>query len=93
MSHRRVITEVDPKVVGFNDGDLSNAIILDHLTPKTRELLSEACKKFNARYNYAYCWANNQVIYLRQAEDSRPSELKILVYCIGWGWREVTLNL
>ena len=76
ISHRREITQVDPAAVGL-DGDLSNAMILDHLTPKAQELLSEA-KKFKTRFSYAYCWAKNQVIYLRQSEDSRPIRVKDL---------------
>ena len=68
---------MDPKAIGFNDRDLSNAIILDHLTPKPQERLCEA-KRFKARYNYAYCWAKNQVINLWQAEDSRPIRVKDL---------------
>ena len=79
MSHRREVSNVDPTAVGVNVnvGDLSNAMILDHLTPKAEELLSEA-KRFKTRYNYAYCWAKNQVIYLRQHENSRPIKVKDL---------------
>ena len=47
-SHHRVITEVDLKGIGFNDGDLRPSKL-----PKTQELLSEA-KKFNARFSYPY---------------------------------------
>ena len=75
MSHRREVSNVDPTAVGVNVGDLSNAMILDHLTPKAQELLSEA-KRFKTRYNYAYCWAKNQVIYLRQHENSQPIKVK-----------------
>ena len=46
-------------------------MILDHLTPEAQEILSEV-KKFKTRLSYAYCWAKNLVIYLRQSEDSRP---------------------
>ena len=36
MSHRQEITEVDPTAGGL-DGDISNAMILDHLAPKAQE--------------------------------------------------------
>ena len=38
MAHRREINQA----VGINNGDLSNADILDHLTPKAQELLFKA---------------------------------------------------
>ena len=42
MSHRREINQANPTAVGINNGDLSNADILDHLTPKAQELLFKA---------------------------------------------------
>ena len=49
MSRRRDISRVDPKDVGLGDAaELSNSMVLDHLTPKVQELLAEAK---NSRYN------------------------------------------
>ena len=49
MSRRREISRVDPKDVGLGDAaELSNSMVLDHLTPKVQELLAEAK---NSRYN------------------------------------------
>ena len=42
MSCRREITQASPTAASINNGDLSNALILDHLTPKAQELLFEA---------------------------------------------------
>ena len=42
MSHRREINQANPTAVGISNGDLSNADILDHLTPKAQELLFKA---------------------------------------------------
>ena len=43
MSRRREISTVDPKDVGLGDTvDLSNFMVLDHLTPKVQEPLAEA---------------------------------------------------
>ena len=42
MSHRREINQANPTAVGINNGDLSNADILDHLIPKAQELLFKA---------------------------------------------------
>ena len=36
------INQANPTAVGINNGDLSNADILDHLTPKAQELLFKA---------------------------------------------------
>lgn len=52
-------------------------MILDHLVPEVQELLSEA-KKFKSRFNYAYCWAKNHVIYLWHSEDSSVIKVKDL---------------
>ena len=42
MSCRREITQASPTAASINNSDLSNALILDHLTPKAQELLFEA---------------------------------------------------
>ena len=42
MSCRREITQASPTATSINNSDLSNALILDHLTPKAQELLFEA---------------------------------------------------
>ena len=76
MSRRQEITRVDPKDVGLGDtADLSNSMVLDHLTPKAQKLLAEA-KKFKIQHNYAFCWTKNSVVYLRFTEDSRAIRVK-----------------
>ena len=46
MSRRREISGVDPKYAGLGDAtDLSNSMLLDHLTPQVQELLVGAKKK------------------------------------------------
>ena len=42
MSCRQEITQASPTATSINNSDLSNAHILDHLTPKAQELLFEA---------------------------------------------------
>jgi len=45
----REISRVDPKYVGLGDAaDLSNSMLVDHLTPQVQELLAEANKHKNA---------------------------------------------
>ena len=45
MSRRRKISRVDPRDVGLGDAaELSNSMVLDHLTPKVQELFAEAKK-------------------------------------------------
>lgn len=76
MAVRREITNVPPSNVGLSeDANLSRAIILDHLSPKLQELLSEA-KKFRMRHQYAFCWCKNSAIFLRETSDSRVIKLK-----------------
>jgi len=88
MSRRREITRVDPKDVGLGDtADLSNSMVLDHLTPKVQELLAEA-KKFKIRHNYAFCWTKNSVVYLRLTEDSRAIKVNDLTTLHMLGQRE-----
>ncbi|XP_068739324.1 uncharacterized protein [Montipora capricornis] len=65
MSRRREISRVHPKDVGLGDAaELSNSMVLDHLTPKVQELLAEA-KKFKIQHKYAFCWVKSSVVYLR----------------------------
>ena len=46
VSGRREIYRVNPKYAGLGDAaDLSNSMLLDHLTPQVQELLVEAKKK------------------------------------------------
>ena len=48
VSRRREISRVDLKYAGLGDvADLSNSMLLDHLTPQVQELLAEAKKRYN----------------------------------------------
>lgn len=74
MSRRQEITRVDPKDVGLGDtADLSNSMVLDHLTPKAQKLLAEAK---NSRYDIITLSAGRKT--LSSIFDSRktaaPSE-------------------
>ena len=54
VSRRREISRVDPKYAGLGDAaDLSNLMLLDHLTPQVQELLAEA-KKNKIPHKYAF---------------------------------------
>lgn len=67
MTRRREICRVDPKDVDLGDvAELSNSMVLDHLTPKVQEPLAE---EKNSRYNIntlsAGCMKSS-VVYLTQ---------------------------
>ena len=49
--------------------------IFDHLSPRLQYLMSDA-RKFKERFGYAYCWAKNSTIWLRENEGSRPIAIK-----------------
>ena len=49
--------------------------IFDHLSPQLQYLMSDA-RKFKERFGYAYCWAKNSTIWLRENEGSRPIAIK-----------------
>ena len=53
------------------DCSFEDVSLFDHLTPQIQQLMVDA-KKFQNRKGYKFCWAKNFVVYLRQAEDSRP---------------------
>ena len=76
MEKRREICNVVPTAVGLaEDSTFARAFLLDHLTPIVQQLLIDA-KKFKDRFQYAYCWSKNAVVYLRKSEDSRPIKVK-----------------
>ena len=88
MSRRREISRVDPKDVSLGDSaELSNSMVLDHLTPKVQELLAEA-KKFKIQHNYAFCWVKNSVVYLLNTESSSAIKVKDLSSLHMLGQRE-----
>ena len=65
MFRRREISRVDPAEVGLSGpANLGNAVLLDHLFPKTQMLLHEA-KKFKIRFGYACCWTKISVLILK----------------------------
>ena len=52
---RREVSKVSPDSLGLSgEVSLSEAVIYDHLTPKTQKLLIDA-KKFQVRHHYSYC--------------------------------------
>ena len=78
MSRRREISTVQLKDVGLRDNmDLSNFMVLDHLTHKVQEPLAEA-KKNKIQNKYAFCWVKSSVVYPRHTEDSRAIKVKDL---------------
>ena len=46
-----------------------------HLTPRLQSLLSDA-KTFKERFNFAFFWAKNSIVWLREKEESRPIAMK-----------------
>ena len=92
MSCRGEISRVDPKDVGPGEAaDLSNSMLLDHLTPKVRELLAEA-KKIKIQHKYAFCWVKSSVVYLRHMEDNRTIKVKDLRCLHMLGQRELEMT-
>ena len=92
MTRRREISRIDPKDVGLGDSaELSNSMVLDHLTPKVQELLAEA-KKFKIQHNYAFCWVKGSVVYLRHTEGNRAIKVKDLRSLHMLGQRETELT-
>ena len=92
MTRRRKISRIDPKDVGVGDSaELSNFMVLDHLTPKVQELLAEA-KKFKIQHNYAFCWVKGSVVYLLHTEDSLAIKVKDLrsLHMLGQWETELT---
>ena len=78
MRRRREISKVIPSNVGLPDAStLSNAMIVDHLTPKVQSLFAEA-KLAKDRFNYRYCWTKKGVVYLKKekSEESRAIKIK-----------------
>ena len=72
MEKRRDICKVSTTNIGLSgDSLLAEAIILDHLTPKNQQLLSDT-KVFQTTYGYRFCWTKNGVVFLRKTEISRP---------------------
>ena len=69
---RKVTANIIPSSVGFREQDsMESAGIFNHLSPRLQNLLLDA-RKFKERFNYAYCWAKNSTIWLRENEGSRP---------------------
>ena len=54
---------------------MESVSIFDHLSPWLQYLMSDA-RKFKERFGYAYCWAKNSTIWLRESEGSRPIAIK-----------------
>lgn len=69
------VRNVNPTSIGLLvDVSLNQVGIFDNLTPRLQSLLD--AKKFNKRCNYAFCWAQNSVVWLRENEGSRPTVIK-----------------
>ena len=76
MALRREVTKIIPSSIGLQEQDsMESAGIFDHLSPRLQYLMSDA-RKFKERFGYAYCWAKNFTIWLRENEGSRPIAIK-----------------
>ena len=70
MVRRKEVRNVNPMSIGLQaDVSLNQVGIFDHLTRRLQSLLADA-KKFKKRCNYAFCWAQNSVVWLRENEGS-----------------------
>lgn len=77
MSKRKEGRSVDPSTIGLHEGtDMSNVLLLDHLTPRLQQLYSDA-KEFKLKYGYQFCWARNGSIFLRYSADEGSKLLKV----------------
>ena len=76
MKRRTAISLVQPREIGLSDAVvLTNAKIVDHLTPSAQELFA-AAKSFKEHHQFSYCWTKNGTVYLRRSESSRPLRIK-----------------
>ena len=76
MKRRTAISLVQPRDIGLSDDViLTNAKIVDHLTPSAQELLA-ASKSFKEQHQFSYCWTKNGFVYLRRSDSSRPIRIK-----------------
>ena len=72
---RKDASKVDASRIGLpEEASLSGVVILDHLTPRMQQLLSDA-KRFKERHQYNYCLTKNSIVFLRKTEDSRPLKI------------------
>ena len=77
MSKRKEGRSVDPSTIGLHEGsDMSNVLLLDHLTPRLQQLYSNA-EEFKLKYGYQFCWARNGCIFLRYSADEGSKLLKV----------------
>ena len=77
MSKRKEGRSVDPSTIGLQEGtDMSNVLLLDHLTPRLQQLYADA-KEFKLRYGYQFCWVRNGSIFLRYSADEGSKLLKV----------------
>ena len=64
MSKRKEGRSVDPSTIGLHEGtDMSNVLLLDHLTPRLQQLYSDA-KEFKLKYGYGYGWVTNDLLLI-----------------------------
>ena len=76
MSRRTEISQVVPQDVGLPEtSSFTNAMVVDHLTPKTQELFN-AAKSFKVQHEFSFCWTKNGTVYLRKSQGSRPMKIK-----------------
>ena len=76
MTLSKEANKVSTSDVGFDeDRIMSNARVVEHLTPKLQKLFVDA-KAFKDQYQYAFCWVKNGSILLRKMADSRPIRVK-----------------
>ena len=72
MKRRTAVPLVQPREIGLSDAVvLTNAKIVDHLTPSAQELFA-AAKSFKEQHQ----WTKYGSVYLRRSESSRPLRIK-----------------
>ena len=80
MAVRREASSVAAQDVGLDESqDMSQILILHHLTPSMQELYGNA-KSFKTRFGFQFCWAKNGTNFLRRSEDSRPLKVHFRPY-------------
>ena len=73
---RTAISLVQPREIGLSDAVvLTNAKIVDHLTPSAQELFA-AAKSVKEQHQFSYCWTKNGIVVAHLG--SRTSQIFIL---------------
>lgn len=76
LSRKRGTRTITPADLGLDpQTQIQHIGIFEHLTPRMQQLLYEA-KRFQAEYNYKYCWSKSTSIFLRESDVSRIIKLR-----------------